>query len=81
MALFRDFPWKKVAGYWAAQLLGCFLGGAILYGIYSPVYNFFIDQGGDPITVLLTQPTNLNSKIGSTLASAFFSGNSSWYNL
>ena len=30
-ALRRGFPWSKVPSYWAAQLLGAFVGAAIIY--------------------------------------------------
>ena len=33
-ASFRDFPWKKVPVYIAAQLLGAFVGAAITYANY-----------------------------------------------
>lgn len=34
-ALRRGFPWKKVPGYWASQLLGAFAGAAIVYAVYK----------------------------------------------
>ena len=30
-ALRRGFPWKKVPSFWAAQVLGAFVGAAIVY--------------------------------------------------
>lgn len=34
-ALRRGFPWRKVPGYWAAQLVGAFVGAAIVYAVYK----------------------------------------------
>ena len=34
-AVRRDFPWRKVPGYWAAQLVGAFTGAAIVYAVYK----------------------------------------------
>jgi glycerol uptake facilitator protein len=33
-ALRRGFPWRKVAPYWVAQLVGAFVGAALVYGVY-----------------------------------------------
>jgi glycerol uptake facilitator protein len=41
LALFRGFPWKKVAPYMAAQVLGGFLGAAVVYQLYGPVIDSF----------------------------------------
>jgi aquaglyceroporin related protein len=35
LATWRDFPWKKVPIYIAAQMLGAMVGAAIIYGNYS----------------------------------------------
>jgi glycerol uptake facilitator protein len=34
MALRRGFPWRKVPTYWAAQLVGAFVGAALVYLVY-----------------------------------------------
>jgi glycerol uptake facilitator protein len=34
LAVKRDFPWRKVLPYWAAQLLGAFVGAALVYLVY-----------------------------------------------
>lgn len=34
-AIFRGFPWKKVPVYIAAQLLGAWAGGILIYANYS----------------------------------------------
>src|SRR6202023_4064474 len=33
-ALRRGFPWRKVVPYWVAQLVGAFVGAALVYGVY-----------------------------------------------
>jgi glycerol uptake facilitator protein len=40
-ALRRGFPWKKVPSYWAAQLLGAFAGGFLVYFNYKAAINSF----------------------------------------
>jgi glycerol uptake facilitator protein len=35
LALRRGFPWRKVPGYMAAQVLGAFVGAAIVYAVYK----------------------------------------------
>jgi glycerol uptake facilitator protein len=34
LAVKRDFPWRKVLPYWAAQLVGAFVGAALVYLVY-----------------------------------------------
>jgi glycerol uptake facilitator len=34
-AVRRGFPWRKVPSYWAAQLLGAFLGAFLVYIVYK----------------------------------------------
>ncbi|CEE23149.1 membrane hypothetical protein [Xanthomonas citri pv. citri] len=41
LALFRGFSWKKVLPYWVAQVIGAFLGAAIVYQLYGPVIDHF----------------------------------------
>ncbi|KAI0226468.1 glycerol channel [Massospora cicadina] len=43
-AALRKFPWFKVPGYALAQLLGAFVGAAVIYVIYWPAFNAF-DEG------------------------------------
>jgi glycerol uptake facilitator len=33
-AVRRKFPWVKVLPYWAAQIVGCFVGAALVYLVY-----------------------------------------------
>jgi glycerol uptake facilitator protein len=41
LALFRGFSWKRVLPYWAAQLVGGFLGAVIVYLLFGPVIDHF----------------------------------------
>ncbi len=34
LAIRRGFPWRKVPGYWFAQLAGAFTGAALVYAVY-----------------------------------------------
>jgi glycerol uptake facilitator protein len=38
-AIKRGFPWSKVPGYWAAQILGAFTGGALVFWVYQNAIN------------------------------------------
>jgi len=33
-AIRKQLPWNKVPGYWLAQVLGCFVGAALVYLVY-----------------------------------------------
>ena len=41
LAVYRGFPWKKVPLYWAAQVVGAFLGAALVYALYYTVIDHF----------------------------------------
>jgi glycerol uptake facilitator protein len=41
LAVKRDFPWRKVIPYWAAQLLGAFVGAALVYLVYHHAIGSF----------------------------------------
>src|SRR5437763_4519678 len=40
-AIKRGFPWSKVPGYWAAQILGAFTGAALVYWVYVNAINSY----------------------------------------
>jgi glycerol uptake facilitator protein len=40
-AVFRDFPWRKVPGYMAAQVFGAFVAAALLYLNYKQAINSY----------------------------------------
>jgi glycerol uptake facilitator protein len=41
LAVRRDFPWRKVLPYWAAQLIGAFVGAALVYLVYHQAIDSF----------------------------------------
>jgi glycerol uptake facilitator protein len=41
LAVYRKFSWRKVIPYCAAQVLGAFLGAAVVYVLFSPVIDTF----------------------------------------
>jgi glycerol uptake facilitator protein len=40
-AIRRQMPWNKVAGYWVAQVLGAFVGAALVFLVYNNAINHF----------------------------------------
>src|SRR6202522_1041367 len=40
-AVRRKFAWAKVLPYWGAQILGAFVGAALVYGVYNAAINAF----------------------------------------
>ncbi len=46
MALRRDFPWARVPSFWAAQLVGAFLGAALVYLLYHDAIAAFEAKEG-----------------------------------
>ncbi|MEU5090502.1 MIP/aquaporin family protein [Streptomyces sp. NPDC021356] len=40
-AVRRKFPWAKVVPYWVAQVVGAFVGAALVYGVYHDAINTF----------------------------------------
>src|SRR6202789_4717290 len=40
-AVYRKFSWRKVVPYCAAQVVGAFLGAAVVYVLFSPVIDAF----------------------------------------
>src|SRR3984893_888095 len=41
LAVYRKFSWRKVIPYCVAQVVGAFVGAAIVYVLFSPVINNF----------------------------------------
>ena len=37
----RKFPWRKVVPYWAAQVVGAFVGAALVFWVYNPAIQAF----------------------------------------
>ncbi|MEG8018480.1 MIP/aquaporin family protein [Sphingomonas sp. LR55] len=62
LALYRGFPWRKVLPYWCAQLVGAFLGAALVYALYYNVIDHFnatqhmTRAGGGAAGVFFTAP-------------------------
>ncbi|KAJ7484488.1 putative aquaporin 4 [Mycena latifolia] len=52
MATWRGFPWKKVPGFILAQVLGGFIGAALVYANYSHAIDIF--EGGAGVRTLKT---------------------------
>ena len=40
-ALRRKFPWRKLPGYWLAQVVGAFAAAAVVYAVYDAAINAF----------------------------------------
>ncbi|KAK4701973.1 hypothetical protein P7C70_g4252, partial [Phenoliferia sp. Uapishka_3] len=67
LCLFRRFHWSKVPGYIFAQLLGGFLGGGVIFGIYyNPLHS--LDNFD---AVLTTGPASLTPTVVATFFSVF----------
>lgn len=58
----RGFPWSKVPGYLAAQVLGAFVGAALVYGVYFQAIgayentNGIVRNGGASVGIFVTGP-------------------------
>jgi glycerol uptake facilitator protein len=40
-AIRRQLPWSKVPSYWIAQVVGCFVGAALVYLVYNAAISHF----------------------------------------
>lgn len=40
-AIRKQLPWSKVPSYWVAQVLGCFIGAALVFLVYNNAINHF----------------------------------------
>ena len=54
-AIRKQLPWNKVPGYWAAQVLGAFVGAALVFLVFNNAINHY-DQS---IHAVKGQPTSL----------------------
>src|SRR5581483_68195 len=63
LAVFRDFPWRKVLPYTAAQLAGAFAGAALVYANYWPAFQRFDPAMIKPesVSVFATAPAFPNA--------------------
>src|SRR5436305_820069 len=75
LAIYRDFPWRKVAPYVFAQTLGAFIAAALVYWNYLPAFEAFDSTLEKSAGVLTTFPAFpqvpfaelLNQTIGTAL--------------
>lgn len=44
LASFRGFPWRKVPGYWTAQITGAFIAASVVQGLYYQLLDQY--EGG-----------------------------------
>jgi len=47
-AVRRRFPWSKVLPYWGAQVVGCFVGAALVFLVYHSAIDAFNLAAGTP---------------------------------
>jgi len=70
-AILRRFSWIKAATYWLSQLLGGFVGAAIVYGNYRQAIDLARSSSGlDPTSFFVTSPASYISP-GSAFLSEF----------
>jgi glycerol uptake facilitator protein len=56
VALFRRFPWRKVAPYMLAQVVGAFVGAALVYLNYLPAFDKVDPLRSETVGVFATMP-------------------------
>jgi glycerol uptake facilitator protein len=56
LAVFRDFPWRKVGPYMAAQTAGAFAGAALVFVNYLPAFQKFDPTLSKTASVFATVP-------------------------
>jgi glycerol uptake facilitator protein len=56
LAVFRDFPWNKVAPYVVAQVAGAFIAAAVVYVNYLPAFHKFDPELSKTVGVFATFP-------------------------
>ncbi|MGI8992049.1 MAG: MIP/aquaporin family protein [Bryobacteraceae bacterium] len=57
LAIYRDFPWRKVAPFIAVQVLGAFFAAALVYWNYLPAFQAADPQLDHTASVFTTFPT------------------------
>ena len=57
LAVFRGFPWRKVAPYMVAQMVGAFAGAALVYINYRPAFLQFDPDLNKTVNVFATFPS------------------------
>lgn len=72
LAVRRRFPWKHVAPYWVAQVIGAFTGGLLVYWVYGAAIGAF-----DAAAHVLPQAGNAIAtySIFATFPAGYFHGN------
>jgi glycerol uptake facilitator protein len=71
-AIRRNFPWRKVGPYWAAQLLGAFAGAALVYAVYHDAIDAYNAAQHPPVT---SRPGSLATfSIFATFPAKYFGG-------
>jgi glycerol uptake facilitator protein len=74
-AIRRNFPWRKVGPYWAAQLVGAFAGAALVYAVYHDAIDAFNAAQQPPVT---SRPASLATfSIFATFPAKYF-GAAAW---
>jgi glycerol uptake facilitator len=75
-AVRRQFPWGKVVPFWISQLVGAFVGAAIVYWVYHDSIRAYDLAAGasSPAPVLVNGHTNATFSIFATFPSQAFHG-------
>lgn len=67
LAIYRDFPWAKVLPYSLAQVVGAFLGAAVVYLNYRPAFLRMDPDLSQTASVFTTFPTFPNVPLAGLL--------------
>ncbi|WP_446666005.1 MIP/aquaporin family protein [Flexivirga sp. B27] len=73
-AVRRKFPWRKVAPYWGAQLVGAFVGAALVWWNYHDSINAYDKAAAKGGAELVSGHTNATFSIFATFPSPAFNG-------
>lgn len=73
-AVRRKFPWRKVAPYWIAQLVGAFVGAALVWWNYHDSINAYDAAAAKGGATLVHGHTNATFSIFATFPSPAFNG-------